>query len=160
MRDATRSTQRDFCRLLQIVYHFASLRLAASTSKLTCRSFSFFGRFYGDASGSIRLSTSPRTGSLFEEDVFCTLLGLASSRRATDWLWVQTDTDDCAIFSVALSSSDHKWPQMFGGKGTKRFHTLTFTFHYPNNSLITFTLFLTSVNAIQIEDSSKLALPL
>ena len=27
-----------------------------------------------------------------------TLLGLASSRRATDWLWVETDTDACAIF--------------------------------------------------------------
>ena len=40
--DATRSTQRNFCRLQQIVHHFRFLRLAASTSKLTRRSFSFF----------------------------------------------------------------------------------------------------------------------
>ena len=42
MCDATRSTERDFCRLQHIVHHFRFLRLAASTSKLTCRFFSFF----------------------------------------------------------------------------------------------------------------------
>ena len=42
MCDATRSTQRDFCRLQQIVHHFHFLRLAASISKLTYRSFFFF----------------------------------------------------------------------------------------------------------------------
>ena len=70
------------------MHPFASLRLAASTSKLTCRSSSFFWPVhshpenqlfltYGDVSGSIRLSTPPpppppRTGSLLAEDVFCT----------------------------------------------------------------------------------------
>ena len=39
---ATRSTERDFCRLQHIVHHFRFLRLAASTSKLTRRSFSSF----------------------------------------------------------------------------------------------------------------------
>ena len=78
MYDATRSTQRDFCRLQQIVHHFRFLRLPASTSKLTCRSFSFFWSIrsrpadqlflvYGDASGSIKiLSTSPRRSSLLQ----------------------------------------------------------------------------------------------
>ena len=42
MCDATRSTERDFCRLQHIVHHFRFLGLAASTSKLTCRYFSFF----------------------------------------------------------------------------------------------------------------------
>ena len=67
MCDATRSTERDFCRLQRIVHHFRFLRLAASTSKLTCRSFSFFLAdsflpsanqlflVYGDASGRICL---------------------------------------------------------------------------------------------------------
>ena len=66
MCDATRSTQRDFCRRQQIVYHFRFLRLAASTStsKLTYRSFFIFWPIrsrpanqlffvYGDASDSI-----------------------------------------------------------------------------------------------------------
>ena len=46
MCDATRSTQRDFCRLQQIVDHFRFLRLAASTSKLDMSVFFyFFGLF-------------------------------------------------------------------------------------------------------------------
>ena len=66
MCDATRSTQRNCCRLQQIVYHFRFLRLAASTStsKLTYRSFIIFWPIrsrpanqlffvYGDASDSI-----------------------------------------------------------------------------------------------------------
>ena len=140
MCDATRSTQRHFCLLQQIVRHFPSLRLAASTSKLICRSFSLFLAdsfspssqlflVYSDASGSIRLSTSPRPGSLLAEDVFCTLLGLASSRRA-NWLIVSWDRHGrLRNFSVAPNSSDHKWLQMFGGKGTK---TLSYPhFHVP-----------------------------
>ena len=67
MYAATRSTQRDFCHLhaQQIVHHFRFLRLAASTSKLTCTVFFIFFwpirsrpanqlfLVYGDASGSI-----------------------------------------------------------------------------------------------------------
>ena len=69
-----------------------------------------------------------------------TLLGLASSRRATDWLWVETDTDDCAIFLLlwtALTIKDYKCLEK---KERKRFQTLIFTFPYPNNFLIIFVL--------------------
>ena len=83
-----------------------------------------------------------------------TLLGLTSSRRATDWLWVETDTDDCAFFLLlwtALSINDYKCLEK---KERKRFHTLIFTFPYPKYFLITFTLFLTSVNAKQYRSKS------
>ena len=95
-----------------------------------------------------------------------TLPGLASSRRATvqliDCELRQTRT--IAHFSVALNSSDHKWLQKFGEKfgekERKRFHTLNFTFPYPNNLFDHFHPFPNQCKCkvIQIEESSKLAL--
>ena len=89
-----------------------------------------------------------------------TLLGLASSRRATDWLWVETDTDDCTIFLLlwtALTINDYKCLEK---KERKRFHTLIFTLPYPNNFFEHFHPFPNQCKckAIQIEESSKLAL--
>ena len=87
-------------------------------------------------------------------------IGLASSRRATDWLWVETDTDDCAILLLlwtlwtALTINDYKCLEK---KERKRFHTLTFTFPYPNNFIDHFHPFpkKTSVNAKQYRSKSR-----
>ena len=85
-----------------------------------------------------------------------TLLGLAASRRATDWLWVETDTDDCAFFLLlwtALNINDYKsyvW---------KRRNENAFIPSFSRSPiltifLITFTLFL-SVNAKQYRSKSR-----
>ena len=97
----------------------------------------------------------------------CTAFGAVSKDRhsprariiqACNWLIVSWDRHGrLRIFSVALTINGYKCLEK---KERKRFHILIFTFSCPNNFLITFTLFLTSVKckAIQIEESSKLAL--
>ena len=84
-----------------------------------------------------------------------TLQGLASSRRATDWLWVETDTDDCAIFLLlwtALTINDYKcWRKRNENDFIPSFSRSPIQTIF----LITFTLFLTSVNAKEYRSKSR-----
>ena len=100
----------------------------------------------------------------------CTALGAVSKdcytpkpriTQTCNWLIVSWDRHGrLRKFSVALNSSDHKWLQMFGEKGTKTLSNPHF--HVPQSKQF-FDHFHPFPNqckckAIQIEESSKLAL--
>ena len=89
---SSRSMQRDFCRLQQIVHHIRFLRLPASTSKLTYRSFLFFWLIRsrpanqlflvnGEANGSIICQVPRGQEAFFAEDVFCTWTSMLPCSR-------------------------------------------------------------------------------
>ena len=102
-----------------------------------------------------RVDSTVHAPRLVQCPKIATLQGLASSRRATDWMWVETDTDDCAIFLLlwtALTINDYKcWRKRNENAFIPSFSRSPIQTIF----LITFTLFLTSVNAKEYRSKSR-----